>query len=209
MKILWLSTFSTRLLIVLIPKALTTTSVLNESCHQMSFRQINAHIFSTLAQILLYWVYSNSKYIIMFFDYAYYTTETQLLCCLCSQVTCHVAVSLTTIRSSQVQETQLGESQRSHTNEQAQMCFPELIWRLDSLPQCTVGHRDKSADHSFLRPHWRRHESVAVAWPPHFCVRSMWRLGQTVGHQGQHVPADLHGPRVRHQCHLCECVQCF
>lgn len=73
-----------------------------------------------------------------------------------------------------------------------------------SLLQCTVGHWDKSADHGFLRPHWRRHESVPVAWPPYLCVRGLRRLGQTVGHQGQHVPADLHRPRVGHQRHLCE-----
>lgn len=76
-----------------------------------------------------------------------------------------------------------------------------------ALPQCTVGHRDESADHGFLWPHRRRHELVPVARPPHFCVRSLRRLGQTVGHQGQHVPADLHGPRVGHQRHLCEYAQ--
>lgn len=77
-----------------------------------------------------------------------------------------------------------------------------------ALPQCTVGHRDESADHGFLWPHRRRHEPVPVARPPHFCVRSLRRLGQTVGHQGQHVPADLHGPRVGHQRHLCEYARC-
>lgn len=78
---------------------------------------------------------------------------------------------------------------------------------LHPLPQCAVGHRDKSADHGFLGPQRRRHESIPVARPPHLCVRSLRRLGQTVGHQGQHVPADLHRPRVGHQRHLCECAQ--
>lgn len=73
-----------------------------------------------------------------------------------------------------------------------------------SLSQCTVGHRDESADHGVLRPHRRRHEPVPVARSAHFCLRGLRRLGQTVGRQGQHVPADVHRSRVRHQRHLCE-----
>lgn len=71
-------------------------------------------------------------------------------------------------------------------------------------PQCIVGHRDESADHGVLWPHRRRHELVPVSRLPHICVGSLRRLSQAVGRQGQHVPADLHGPRVRHQRHLCE-----
>lgn len=78
---------------------------------------------------------------------------------------------------------------------------------LRSLPQCTVGHRDKSADHSFLGPQRRRHEPVPVARPAHLRVGSLWCLDQTVGHQRQHVPTDLHRPRVGHQRSLCECLQ--
>lgn len=87
-----------------------------------------------------------------------------------------------------------------------QTCLLQLtcVLTLRALPQCTVGHRDEPADHSFLWAHWRCHEPVPVAWPPHFCVRGLRRLGQTVGHQGQHVPADFHRPRVGHQRHLCE-----
>lgn len=76
-----------------------------------------------------------------------------------------------------------------------------------SLLQCVVGHRDESADHGLLRPHRRCHEPVAVTRLPHLCVRSLWRLGQAVGHQGQHVPADLHRTRVGHQRQLCECAE--
>lgn len=100
---------------------------------------------------------------------------------------------------------------RADPDTDVQTCF--FIWArsvsltLRSLPQCTVGHRDESADYSFLGPQRRRHESVPVARPPHLCVRSLRRFGQTVGHQGQHVPADLHRPRVGHQRHLCECAQ--
>lgn len=74
-------------------------------------------------------------------------------------------------------------------------------------PQCAVGHRDESADHRLLGPQRRRHEPVPVARPAHLRVGSLRRLGQTVGHQGQHVPADLHRPRVGHQRHLCECAR--
>lgn len=83
------------------------------------------------------------------------------------------------------------------------------VLTLHALPQCTVGHRDESADHGFLWPHRRRHEPVPVARSSHICVRRLRCLGQTVGHQRQHVPADLHGPRVGHQRHLCECAQCL
>lgn len=73
-----------------------------------------------------------------------------------------------------------------------------------SAPQCAVGHRDESADHGLLGPQRRRHEPVPGARPAHLRVWSLRRLGQAVGHQGQHVPADLHRPRVGHQRHLCE-----
>lgn len=73
--------------------------------------------------------------------------------------------------------------------------------------QCTVGYRDESTDHSFLGPHRWCHESVPFARPAHLRVGSLRRFNQTVGHQGQHVPADLHGPRIGHQRCLCECPQ--
>lgn len=117
-----------------------------------------------------------------------------------------------TIKSSRVQETPHGEPQKSkHRHASANMFSSAVtcVLTLCALPQCTVGHRDEPADHGFLWPHRRRHEPVPVAWPPHFRVRSLRRLGQTVGHQGQHVPADLHRPRVGHQRHLCEYDQCL
>ncbi|KAF6728870.1 Guanine nucleotide-binding protein G(I)/G(S)/G(T) subunit beta-2 [Oryzias melastigma] len=38
--------------------------------------------------------------------------------------------------------------------------------------------------------------------PAHLRVRGLRCFGQAVGHQGQHVPADLHRSRVGHQCYL-------
>lgn len=69
------------------------------------------------------------------------TTETPVLS-LFSQVTCHVAVSLMTIKSSRVQETPHGEPQRSeHTGVQVQTCFfppPELICVLNCARSASV-----------------------------------------------------------------------
>lgn len=69
--------------------------------------------------------------------------------------------------------------------------------------QCSVGHRDRSADDYIRWSHRWCHESLSGTWHQAVCVWSLWCLGQALGHQRRNVPTDLHWPWVRHQRHLC------
>lgn len=73
------------------------------------------------------------------------------------------------------------------------------------FPQCSVGHRDRSAGHHLLRSQRRRDESLSEPGLQELRIGGLRRHLQTLGHPRRHVQAVLYRSRLRHQRRLCEC----
>ena len=86
------------------------------------------------------------------------TTESQHLCSPFSQVTCHAAVSLMTIKSSRVQETPHGETHRSKT----QMCSCKHVLLICVLPLHALPPVHCGTSRRVSRPQFSRATAVTL-----------------------------------------------